>query len=119
MKIFILEDTEERIKRFCHDLVNHKLFVYDNVDMAKEDFNKHGPYDAIFLDHDLDQKIFVDSDDDNTGYKFAVYMSEQGHDGKNVIIHTLNPAGARRMMHALPKAQYVPFINIKRVLDAL
>lgn len=40
--------------------------------------------------------IFIDSDEDNTGYQLAKYIADKNIDAE-IILHTLNPHGADRM----------------------
>lgn len=112
-KIFILEDNPERIKIFKTDLArnypNAKLFFTDTVDEAKKLFENNKPFDVYFLDHDLGGKVYVDSEDLNTGYQFAKFLKSNNVDGKNekIFIHTLNPIGGNNMKNVLPSAQRV------------
>lgn len=114
MKILILEDSGGRIKTFEKHLgKDHDLYFFDNVIEAKEALQLLGPFDALFLDHDLDDKIFVNSNEENTGYQLAKWISEND-DIKfdEIIIHSLNPVGAQNIKAVLPEAKVVPFINL-------
>ena len=78
MKILILEDSAIRIQIFKKILnKKHKLYFYDQVEEAKNAIDNLGPFDVIYLDHDLDQRIFVDSDENNTGFQLAKYIAEK------------------------------------------
>ena len=109
MKILILEDNRERIKIFRTRLgPKHELHFFDQVEDAKKAILSMGPFDRIYLDHDLDGRVFVDSDEPNTGYQLAKYIALQEVNAE-IIIHTLNPWGAARMKKVLPKAKRVVF----------
>ena len=116
MKILVLDDMEERQKWFADKLPkyvdNPEIFVAKDVDEAIKCFQEINEFDIMFLDHDLGGRIYVDSNDPNTGYQVAKYMVENGIKGKEIIIHTLNYAGAQNMMALLPDAKYVPFTSL-------
>jgi hypothetical protein len=109
MKILILEDSRERIRIFKkHFDKKHELFIFDHVEDAKNAIDNAGPFERIYLDHDLDQRVFVDSDEDNTGYQLAKYIADKKVDA-DIILHTLNPFGAERMQSVLPNAKQISF----------
>lgn len=109
MKILILEDSADRIKTFQKNLIGHDVYFFDNVRNAIDAVNLMGPFDVYFLDHDLDDRIFVDSNEPNTGYQFAKFLAQKKVTGQ-IIIHTLNPAGQKNMKDVLPHAEVVPFM---------
>jgi len=108
MKIFILDDMQER-----HDAYKRKfpdaeiISTYDAKEaivLLSNDLN----YDLICLDHDLGLRIFVDTEDENTGSVVAKFLSDK--DIKcPIIIHSLNCWGAKNMMNYLSQAEYRPF----------
>ena len=72
MKILILEDSKERIKIFKKNLTKyHDLYFFDNVQDARDALELMGPWDMLFLDHDLDNRVYVESEEPNTGYQLA------------------------------------------------
>lgn len=109
MKIIILEDSIERIRTFKKELHGHDLFFFDQVSEAKEALTLLGPFDVIFLDHDLDDKVFVNSNEENTGYQLAKYIAENNIKFDQIIIHSMNPAGVSKMKGILPNAICAPF----------
>ena len=128
-KILILEDNAERIKLFKSLLLNKfkvnemdvDILFTDNVEDAKKLFDKHKKFDMIFLDHDLDNRVYVDSNEPNTGYQFAKYLNEklEDEDYKTtvIIIHTMNPIGAQNMKDALYSWSYIPFIKMETFIN--
>ncbi len=112
MKALILEDSPERIKLFKKHLFKHDLYFFDNVKDAIEAVQLLGPFDVLFLDHDLDDRVYVDSNEPNTGYQFAKWVASQDLKFDEIILHTLNPAGAKNMKDVLPEAKIIPFINL-------
>ena len=111
MKVLILEDSHARIQTFKNNLKGHDLYFYDQVDDAKQAFDLLGPWDAIFIDHDLDDKVYVNSKEENTGYQFAKYISDKELPDM-IVCHSMNPAGALNIKAAIPKCQIVPFPNL-------
>ena len=108
MKIFILEDSVERINIFKKYLIIHELIIVSEALEAIKLLEKNCEYDYIFLDHDLGGKIFVDSEEENTGMTVAKFL--RGKDTKgNIIIHSFNTIGAKNMLAYLPDAHYIPF----------
>ena len=109
MKILILEDQKTRIDIFKKKFQGHDVYFFDQVSDAKEALDLMGPWDILFLDHDLDQRIFVPSEEPNTGYQFAKYIREKGYKFDQIILHSMNPVGVERMKRELPDAIIAPF----------
>lgn len=114
-KIFVLEDSQARIDLFKKKFKKDDVYYFDNVKEAIEGFDLLGPFDIILLDHDLDGLIFVNSNDDNTGYQFAKFLSKKEVKSQ-IIIHSMNPVGARNMKDLLPQADIVPFPRLARII---
>ena len=57
----ILEDSEYRIKHFRNMLskIGAYAFFVDSVDNAIAIYDEFKPFDMMFLDHDLDQRVMV------------------------------------------------------------
>lgn len=122
MEIFILEDSAERIKFFKKTLESkHNLTFSDNVEEAKK-LLQVKKYDVIFFDHDLDNKVFVSSNDPNTGYQLAKWIEEKGMRFDQVVIHSLNPVGAERIKKRAENfsdnVEKIPFTVLIRKLRA-
>lgn len=114
-KILILEDSQERIKQFQKKLSKDDVYFFDSVFEAKEAYNFLGPFDVIFLDHDLDGAIFVDSNDENTGYQFAKFLAEKETEAQ-IIVHSMNSVGAQNIKRVLPQSDVVPFPKLIRII---
>lgn len=113
MKILILEDSGQRIKLFKqHYGKKHDLYFFDKVIDAKDALELMGPFDIIFLDHDLDDRVYVPSEEPNTGYQLAKWIAEKNLKFDEIILHSLNPAGVQNMKAVLPEAKIVPFTNL-------
>ena len=99
MKIFILEDSQERI-----DWIRRN-FNFGDIDIAMdmcEIDNYKGGYDLLMLDHDLGNRQMVDISDENTGYEFCKWLvkSKQNNEA-DIVIHSHNPCGANAMKNYL------------------
>ncbi len=119
--IFVLEDNKDRIQIFQRILpvfYNDVAIINycDNVKTAKKQYNNN-LYNIIFLDHDLGNKINVDSREENTGYQFAKFLAGQyGIHNKEIIIHSMNFIGAQNILKVLPYAKMVAF---SQLVDAM
>jgi CheY-like chemotaxis protein len=119
MKILILEDNTERIRVFKSVLGEHELFIFDKVKEAKS-FIEKNEVEILLLDHDLDDKIMVNSNDENTGYQFAKFIKQSGKKFDQIIIHSLNPVGSVMMEEELKdcanEVKRIPFVFLKDML---
>jgi len=116
MKVLILEDSPHRVSSFREKLKKHDLYFFDDVKDACEAFDLLGPWDALFIDHDLGGNINVDSEDENTGYQFAKYIKDKQLPDM-IIIHSINSVGSQNIKNILPTAQIVPFPNLIRTIS--
>jgi DNA-binding response OmpR family regulator len=110
-KVFILEDNPERMKFFRWYFVKEKyqIFHSDNVEKAKKIFEANKPFDLFLLDHDLDDRTYVNSEEENTGHQFAKFLSEKDIKNIPIIIHSINSHGAKNMNSLLKEAKWIPF----------
>ena len=100
MIVFILEDNKDRIRFFNEKLALHDLFITDNVEIFIEKLKTTKP-DFLFLDHDLDGKCFVNSNEPNTGSALARYIYNSDAIYDNIVIHSMNTYGAEYMASLL------------------
>jgi len=118
MRILILEDNSERQEQFKKNLVGHNIEITDSSKIAIETLSNK-KWDILFIDHDLGGKVFVPSEE-NTGYEVAKFLEEHKQFiPKNIIVHSLNPVGAKNIMNILPNAIHIPFAwtenNLKKM----
>jgi len=101
MRILILEDNLIRIEKFKQLFKNQELFIYDNaLDAFHVSLSVDFP--VMFLDHDLGNAIWVDSNEENTGYQFIKKLIENQLQKNSLIyIHSMNPIGANKMLNLL------------------
>lgn len=76
-------------------------------------------YDLIFLDHDLGNREYVDSDDSNTGFQVAKAIKGTPNESTFIVIHSANPVGAENIRQELPQAVIVSFLflNIRACVE--
>jgi len=118
LKIMVLEDMSSRIQFFKNKLHKHDVYYFDNADDAINAlrFLSDKSWDIIFLDHDLEGRIFVPSSYHNTGYTVAKFISENDVKIDQIITHSMNPQGAKNIKMILPKAEIIPFSLLKTKL---
>lgn len=70
------------------------------------------PYEWMYLDHDLGQRQYVSSDEENTGYAFVKTLPEvDRNNSPKVIVHSYNRDGAQRMVAMLHQKGYQAIYN--------
>ena len=106
MRIFVLEDNENRIKFFAKFLRNHDAVIADNVEDAKKILG-YKYFDMLFLDHDLGGEVLVDSSQENTGYQLVKYIVNKKLQKDSIfVLHSQNPVGAINMLELLKNNKY-------------
>jgi len=110
MRILVVEDNPERNKWFksIFPMADFAIDAETGVKCVTENV-----YDSIFLDHDLGDRVFVDSEDMNTGFQVAKKIKETENMNAQIIVHSLNPTGAQNIKGILPQAQIVPFFELR------
>lgn len=110
MRVFILEDDAERIAQFKLHLDGLDTVIAENIVDAAAVLN--GPWDYVFLDHDLGGKVFVAPEDENTGSEFVRRYGDKLGEA-TVVIHSWNIYAAKGMYKTLKElelnAYIVPF----------
>ena len=110
MNIFLLEDQQVRIDWFFQQCPDWNLVVAKNVETAYN-LLLTGPYDIIFLDHDLlpehhNPETFGDISE-TTGYAVAKWLAEHHEISLKalIVLHSVNQVGAARMLCVLHDAK--------------
>lgn len=113
MKIFILEDMEERISKFEEVLPKAypgcELFIVTTAAEGKKILAREKNFDLILLDHDLGGETFVDSENENTGYQVAKFIAHNNITCPTLVTHSMNVWGARNILSVLPECVHIPF----------
>jgi len=117
IKILILEDNPIRIEKFKELFRNQDIYLYSDTLCAKEAC-KIIEFDALWLDHDLNNRIWEDSQEENSGYQFVKWLVDNGLQKNSLnYIHSMNPIGANKMLNLLldngRDGIWIPFYLIK------
>ena len=120
MRILILEDTEERIHKFKQKLQGNLVKITDKPKECIEWLRNDGPWDYIFLDHDMGP-VFSQPGE-GTGWEVAKWIADNPqYCPTRVFLHTMNNVGAAAMMRTLGdanlRATYIPLLWEKLVVD--
>ena len=118
LHILVIEDDHRRIRWFKDQLTGRcDLDIFENAKPGIKAV-KAKKYDMIFLDHDLGNRIFVPSEDSNTGYQVAKILKETPNKDTHVIVHSFNPEGTDNMVAVIGKnASKKPFGTFKIKFD--
>jgi CheY-like chemotaxis protein len=115
-RILIVEDDPSRCAWFERKFAGRQMDVTCDVAEAAR-WLAARDYSVILLDHDLaEEHYFSDEpDDEHTGYGVAAWLASHPDRQRDalIVIHSLNYAGAKRMLDALRdagrEAEHVPF----------
>jgi CheY-like chemotaxis protein len=115
-RVLVVEDDEMRCAWFRQKFASHVLDVTCDIRQAVG-WLEEREYSIILLDHDLrEEHYFSDEhDDERTGYAIAAWLAAHPDRQRNatIVIHSLNYAGAERMLERLHDAgrdaEHVPF----------
>lgn len=115
-RVLIVEDDEARCEWFRARLAGSTLDVTCDVTTAIRWLGERD-YTVLLLDHDLaEEHYFNDSpDDERTGYAVARWLAQNPTAQRDalIVIHSLNHAGAQRMLALLRDAgrdaEHIPF----------
>jgi len=114
LKIFILEDDEERVLRL-EKWVREQSDDYSitHAESAEKALSyladKSDYYDLLLLDHHLGQTSWVGIHEENTGSTVAKYIEKYKPNYGMAIVHSLNKIGADNMVSRIPRSLHVPY----------
>lgn len=112
MNILFLDDSSERTKTFSSKVPYAKTFL--SALQIINELAKGEKNDIVFLDHDLGEQQFQNSDEENCGMEVVRWMVKNNLTVKNIIVHSLNFNAAMEMVNKLKnagyKARYVSFL---------
>ena len=110
MKVFILEDSPERLEEFQKHF-DPNVDTVDIIDTCQDfqRFHDGQPYDLILLDHDLGGRQVVvavggfleDHEDSGTTFVSDIVDYKVIKGNPTIVLHSYNPEGAARMAKIL------------------
>jgi CheY-like chemotaxis protein len=114
--ILLVEDDPMRCAWFAEKFAGRRMDVTCDTRQAVE-WLAARDYKVILLDHDLAEEHYYsdEPDDERTGYAVAAWLAAHPYSQRDalIVIHSLNYAGAERMLNALREAgrdaEHVPF----------
>lgn len=110
MRILILDDSDSRLRIFREKLQGAAVTCTKYAKKCINFLNYDGPWNFVFLDHDLNGEIYVPSGP-GTGYEVAEWLNKNPEKKpKNIIIHTCNEHAGPLMVKLLPEALWLPGI---------
>lgn len=108
MRILVLEDNPNRMKIIRQNFIGHIIEIVNHSKDCIDKLQNDGPFDALYLDHDLNGQIFVPSGP-GTGWEVASWLSDNPDKKPPMIkIHSLNDKGSAKIKELLPEAIWVP-----------
>lgn len=108
MRVFVLEDNQERYNWFSKYLTDEKedFTIVKTAKEAKDILSKE-KFDMLLLDHDLGDRVFVDIEDENTGTQVVRHIIKNKlQEGSQILVHSQNPASFDSMVAPLKKNGY-------------
>ena len=113
IKVFLLEDSPERIEQFkkIFDQYNLGYKIANNKTDAISILGA-SEFDVILLDHDLEEKEYYENVNPGSGAIVASWIKKNVVDYKNklIICHSLNPVGRNAICLTLLNCFGSPFL---------
>lgn len=108
VRVLVLEDSPERIKRFKTYFGVNDHFVFeadftDDADQAIALFQQK-PYDLLFLDHDLDEGSNPDPENNGKRFTASLIGNPRAIHVAMAVVHSINPMGNPAMCDDLRNA---------------
>lgn len=108
VRVLVLEDSPERIKRFKAYFGVNDHFVFeadftDDADQAIALFQQK-PYDLLFLDHDLDEGSNPDPENNGKRFTASLIGNPRAIHVAMAVVHSINPMGNPAMCDDLKNA---------------
>lgn len=99
MRIFILEDNEERMRIFREWLGPEHSITHIKTVKDVDKFNP--PYEWIFFDFDLGHVSEGWDEQNDNGSKVALALKDKINESASIVIHSYNPGGAEAIKNDL------------------
>ena len=117
LRIFVLDDNQERIDYFTKQFDNHDLIIHYKINKQTYNILKEEKFDILFLDHDLENHHSVSPE--KNGQTIALFLTQNKLQQHAIIyIHSMNPVGANNMVKIFNNAgyevQWIPYHLLKQ-----
>lgn len=116
MRYLFLDDDKQRHEKFMQMTIGHEVTQAWTAQEAIEALRQKA-FDAVFLDHDLNGAVHVDSfGEEETGYTVAKWIADNASlvNIGRIIIHSYNQVGAQNICNVLadiPRERRIPFVK--------
>ena len=104
-KVLIVDDDPMRFPdliRFAkQNVVDAEIIMVLDSVAAENILIANGPWDMIFLDHDLGGLVYINSNEPNTGYQIAKFIADHEIGFETCVLHSMNPVGIKNMHDVL------------------
>lgn len=116
IRILILDDSQERLDQFSKRLVGNMVIMCKTARSCINHLKQAGPFEYLFLDHDLGGLAHVDSRREDTGAGVArfLYANPQLKPSK-IYVHSFNEPGRKYIKSLLPEAIEAPGVWLQIV----
>ena len=128
LRVMILEDDHNRINQFKSilELQIQDVSYHLTAESFIEQLDQETRVDLMLLDHDLGERVYVDTNDPNTGSEVVRHILTNRDDEKfkttKIIVHSFNNVAAKYMVDVLARVKfdvlYVPGVWKKDVFRA-
>ena len=107
MKVLFLDDCPAR-QQWAADMfaIDHESTQPTTAASAIESLRTLGPFDAVYLDHDLGDEKYVDSARSDCGFEVVRWIIENRPAIGEIIVHTINVTAGNLMTTALKRSGY-------------
>lgn len=123
-KVFVLEDSEERIEWFQRTFKDSEVLLITKKPGTALTALNDITFDIIFLDHDLEDTAYEafaggkDPRKELTGLHVAEGLSNTLNRNTMCIIHSMNPIGSSKMIAAHPfNTLSIPFFRLVDMVE--
>lgn len=102
MRFLFLDDDRTRHRKFADMAIGHHVVHVETAEEAIKAIEDIHPFDAIFLDHDL-EGTYQSSDSENCGFRVVEFILQhyKGPRIPVIVIHSMNRFGAAKMYENL------------------
>ena len=104
-RVLFIDDQKIRLDAIYESGVLKTKATYANSALAGIDqITDHGPWDVIFLDHDLDTHVQEPYPHEITGRDVATILGRMNWHPQIVIVHSMNSVGSTNIINVLNDA---------------